>query len=342
MIDFQFKPEIVTVGRDTSNMSHEEWQDYRQALKTLGGSDIGAALGLSKYTSPQELFYKKLGLYQKNFGYRMSVALGNSFEPTLRNMMKYHDFDDEVFAENIDRKTEIHEVAEFGCTLFPKKYPMLHHHLDGLIQYQGMAGTGHLELKWMSDFVRDMWADGIEPSYLAQTILNAHAPGLDYGVLGIFTGNHNVDVFVIEKNDDLFNSWVPILEDFWARFTEADKLIQEARDNDPSVPDEHLYQIVGYLEPEVVEENMAPYVDFMSERAKMLQHEEVIIGSNEDFNMLAKYKDHHKQELSAKAKKGEIKAYFIQRLADEEAGKIDMEDEGSVTNRKTVRINMKK
>lgn len=48
---------------NTNELSHEEWLAARQ--NTIGGSDIGAIMGLSPYSSPAQLYVEKKGLIER-------------------------------------------------------------------------------------------------------------------------------------------------------------------------------------------------------------------------------------------------------------------------------------
>jgi hypothetical protein len=330
-------------------MSHEQWQSYRNEIKTLGGSEIGAALGLSKYTSNIELYYKKLGLFQVSFGYRISMAMGNMMEPTLQNVMQYHDLDEAVFAENMDKNRKQHKVKNEKHTLYPLEWPMLHAHLDGLIRYKGLKGTGVLELKWQSSFTIDMYESGISPEYLAQVLIYAHALGLDFGVLGIFTGNHQINVHMIERSEELVGKWRPILEDFWVRLLKARTDIKRAREIDPNIDDASLYAIASVHEPQPFEENAQPWMSFMTERAKTLELENQITATDEMHDYLDGYREAMLGTKGLKKDIDEAKAMFMKALIDADAGKITFADGSSVTFRwneryqkNILKVNLKK
>lgn len=52
-----YKPNVVV---DTTNLTEEEWLDYRRG--GIGGSDVSIIFGVSHFRTCRELYYDKLGI----------------------------------------------------------------------------------------------------------------------------------------------------------------------------------------------------------------------------------------------------------------------------------------
>ncbi len=68
---------------ETQGLSHEEWLKWR--MKGIGGSDVAAILGISKWKSALELWLEKTGQADDSFTDNEAMMWGRIMEPILRN-----------------------------------------------------------------------------------------------------------------------------------------------------------------------------------------------------------------------------------------------------------------
>lgn len=329
---------IVKIGQDVSKMSYQEWQAYRESLSSVGGSEIGAILGFDKYTSNVEMFYKKLGLFQKTWDYRLAPALGNHFEAKIVELMRYYDADEQQFAKNIDNKTVTMRTRVYKKTLFPLEFSgKAHLNLDAFINIPDRKGFGVLEVKRSSTFALDMHINRLNPSYLAQAIFYAGALGLPYSVLCVVADNA-VEVFIIDSSPEQYEAFKPTVIDFIQRLSEARKILA----NLPIDADESIkYASVAHLEPEPFDEQGAPYLQFLTERAKFIENETPLEGDVLDFEQAVAYMKIASSIKGLEDEKVSIKNYFLKRFLEADTTKIQIDGLGSVTNRKGLRFNLK-
>lgn len=332
----------VTLGTDYSKFNHEQWQEYRSKLTTIGGSEVGAVLGIDKYTSPQELFYRKLGLYQKTFDYRLPMAMGTHFEPLIVELVRYHDYDEATFAEQIDKKIVVNQTKPLKKTLFSEDLPGYHLNIDGLVKMNGLKGFGVLEVKYMSQFVLDMWKDSIPPQYFAQAVVYAGALQLPYAVLAIQNGSHSLAVYVVENSTEIYNRWLPDLIAFRKRVDDAIEAIERCKEEHGlEITDADLYAVAGEFEPPVTPDSAKPYLEFMSERAIELETETVSLPTDEELKLITQFKEIKEKKKQTEELENYIRAVFVKRMTEDSIAKIDLGEQGSVTYRKGLRFNVK-
>jgi len=154
MGDMRREPTLLlpaTAGRD-------EWLAARTG--GIGGSDVGAIVGLNRYTSPTKLFYQKLGIIP---GDEMNAAMewGNRLETPVR----------EKFA---DEHPELLVTAGPGLVCHPDR-PWQMATVDGLIRDADGSGPARIfEAKTGDDTHdhEDQWGepgtDQVPPTYLCQ------------------------------------------------------------------------------------------------------------------------------------------------------------------------------
>ena len=92
--------------------THEEWLEERK--KSLGGSDVGAVLGMNEYSSPYTVWAEKTGKLPPFEGNEWT-RLGNDLE--------------EYVADRFSEKSGL-EVRRDSATWRNDKYPHLHANID--------------------------------------------------------------------------------------------------------------------------------------------------------------------------------------------------------------------
>ena len=103
----------VVVGK-TTEMTHQQWLDMRK--KSVGGSEIAAALGLSRWRSPFDVWAEKTGHVTKKDEATDAMRFGTLLEPVIR--------------KEFARRNGL-EVCECPYILAHKDYPLMTCNLDG-------------------------------------------------------------------------------------------------------------------------------------------------------------------------------------------------------------------
>jgi putative phage-type endonuclease len=115
-------------------------QEWHEARKGIGGSDIGALMGKSPWKSPFQLWAEKTGQLSDDIEPSMPMKLGTAFEPAIRQLFQ---------EENKDWLT-VHETGTWQS----KENSLLKANPDGIIEWKD-GELGVLEIK----FTRQYWDD---------------------------------------------------------------------------------------------------------------------------------------------------------------------------------------
>lgn len=176
--------------------NHEEWERFR--ANGLGGSDIGALLGLNKYKSKYELFLEKTGSGSKaGREESIPIKIGNRLESLVAEM-----FTNETGLKVYnDRKTYYH-----------KDHPFLLANID----YKITGERALLECKTTSAFLDREWNDDEVPaSYLCQIQHYLNVLDYDYAYIAVLIGNAKFIYKKVERDDEFIRMYTKEAIDFW-------------------------------------------------------------------------------------------------------------------------------
>lgn len=174
----------------------EEWDSLR--TKGVGGSDIGAILGINKYRSIVDVYLSKVE--NKKVEENNAMHWGTKLEPIIRTEFeKKHVGEYKVFTTN--------NSLEFG---------ILRANVDGIIYEYLNNKYGILEIKTANQFVKNEWENGTIPqSYYAQVQHYLAVTGFDFGIIAVLIGGNEYKEFYIEKNDEDIEVIINAANDFW-------------------------------------------------------------------------------------------------------------------------------
>ena len=186
------------------------WRDWRR--QGVGGSDIAALIGLSRYASPTSLFYSKLGLVDDHDD-TPRQRIGKRMESVLA-------------AEFTDR-TGLHVVEEQTWCQHPE-YEWARCTVDGMVSERPVGAAEIFEPIGVVEFKTDArfgWPDGIPPAIRAQVIWQMGVTQhLMAWVVVMFAG-FQVEVHEIAWDADAEADWVFMLAaaaEFWAHVEAQD------------------------------------------------------------------------------------------------------------------------
>jgi len=199
--------------------AREEWLQQRKA--GLGGSDIGAILGLSQYRTPVDVWMDKTG--------RAPAS-----EETLP--MRFGTYAEEFVAQEYTRKTGF-KVQRFNTMLRHPSAPLIGN-LDRLVIPEGQkiaALKGHirtdclLECKTASAFSAfkdEEWGeegtDKVPMSYLLQVAVYRILSGCHYADLAVLFGNQELRVYHLWSDAELEEMIVAKATEWWNAHIVAD------------------------------------------------------------------------------------------------------------------------
>jgi len=141
-----------------------EWHDLRNEVGVISGSEIGAILGLSPFTSAITLWAEKTGKLPRQTVGNTAMRLGQLVEPAIRELYKESHPD--------------HEVYEVG-TYAAKEDPWMHANPDGIC-FDTEGNPYILEIKHTA-----MYWDSIPEHYKAQVFWYMYVFGLKKTIFAV-------------------------------------------------------------------------------------------------------------------------------------------------------------
>jgi putative phage-type endonuclease len=178
----------------------------------IGGSDIGAILGLSPYRSPVEVWAEKVGTAQCA-GEAVHLRYGQHLEPFV--------------AREYERATGLVTHVHAGTIRHPL-HPHLFAHVDRLVSRDGqgvldaqgnVCATTLLECKTASAFSAAQWGragtDHVPHAYLVQCVWYTALTGCTEAHLAVLLGNSDLRVYRIGHDPALGERLVKSALDFW-------------------------------------------------------------------------------------------------------------------------------
>jgi len=183
---------------DIDKLSYADWLAVRRS--GIGGSDVAAAIGLSPWKSPIELWEEKvLGKTQpKNDN--DSMLWGRLLEPLIR--------------EEFSRRSGL-AVQPLGSMLQHPVHKFMLANLDGLV-LDPVRGPGVLEIKTASAFKTSEWDDKRCPDvYQLQVQHYLEVTGLSYAVIVVLIGGNTLRWVTVEPDKELTDNLVQLEKRFW-------------------------------------------------------------------------------------------------------------------------------
>lgn len=182
---------------ETGDMSHDDWLDWRR--KGIGGSDVAAICGLSRYKSALEVYLDKLGeIPPKEDNPKMKA--GRMLEP--------------VIADWFTEETGI-RVQEQKCIFQHKDYPFMLANIDRWV----IGENAGLEIKNTGEYSRHDWFDGqtevIPTEYQLQANHYMAVLGAERWYVAVLIGGWDFQWRVIERDEHLIKNLITIEQAFW-------------------------------------------------------------------------------------------------------------------------------
>ena len=169
-------------------------QDFSvDRCKYIGGSDIGAILGLSKFRTPVEVWMEKTGKETKQLD---SLHL------------RFGSFAEEFVASEYARSTGIELLHDESIYIHPT-HSFMSAHIDRFILGDGggKPPTRILECKTANPFARGEWGepgtDQVPMSYLCQCIWYMAITGIEQCDLAVLFGNSDFRIYEIVRDLEL-------------------------------------------------------------------------------------------------------------------------------------------
>ena len=178
----------------------------------IGGSDIGAILGLSKFKSPLEVWMEKTG---KEGNRKDSLPL------------RFGSFAESFVASEYSRATGYQLLHDESAHIHPQ-FSYMSAHIDRFVLGDGVdaSPTKILECKTANAFAKSEWgqvgSDEVPMSYLCQVIWYMGITGIDQGDLAVLFGNSDFRIYAIERDKTLEELIIQKAIHFWNEYVLKD------------------------------------------------------------------------------------------------------------------------
>lgn len=164
----------------------------------IGGSDIAAVLGMSRYKTPLKLWCEKTGKVEPaDLSNVEAVELGTELEQFVADMFT------KKTNKSVRKAPKVYQHTD---------YPYMVAHIDRLV-----TGTDELlECKTCSAFKSDEWTgEDIPQEYILQVMWYLGITGRSTGYIAVLIGGQKFVYKKIEFDSELFAEMVEKAKDFW-------------------------------------------------------------------------------------------------------------------------------
>lgn len=221
----------------------EDWLELR--TKGIGGSDVGAIMGLNKYTSALQIYKAKVLGQANDVSDKPAVRKGKDLEPVIRA---------NYFRPMMEQKN--FELVEVPYILINSKYPWLRANLDGIAFPKDVRLRKHTnnvvcEIKVVTEYAEVNWFGeeycGIPASYYAQVQEYMLVTDASYAILGaLFEKNWEMHYFKIPADKTFQEELIRKSKEFY----EYNMTLKNAPKLNPELDKEDI--IEGLIKTEAV------------------------------------------------------------------------------------------
>ena len=189
--------------RDIGQLNYQEWLEVRRS--GIGGSDAAAALGLSPWKSPIELWEEKV--------------LGKMQAKEDNEPMRWGRLLEPVISDEFAKRTG-YAVSACRSMLQAPQWHWMQANLDGLIEIPG-RGIGVFEVKTASAFKDSDWGGNNDSqprcpdAYALQVAHYLAVTGLEYAVICVLIGGNKLRWLTVERDAEFIGSLVELERRFW-------------------------------------------------------------------------------------------------------------------------------
>ena len=182
----------------TRNLSREEWLNVRGG--GIGSSDAAAAVGISPYKSPLELWLEKTGRQPApDLAANDAVFWGTALEHIIAN----------VYAERAGAK-----VRRLNSVLQHPNLPFMLANLDRVVQHP-TDGSGILEVKTAGLHSAIFWEDGIPEAYQCQVLHQLAVTNKEWCDVAVLIGGQDFRVYRVVRDVAKIADLIQREEKFW-------------------------------------------------------------------------------------------------------------------------------
>lgn len=237
---------------ETEGLSREEWLRYRKC--GIGGSDVAAILGISKWNSAISLWLDKTNQTNEPVEENEAMQCGTIMEPIIRNR----------FAE-VTGKT----VVEVKVMLQHPEHPFMLANVDGLTT-DDEGNPAILEIKTASEYKRSEWENDIPSYYQTQVQHYLCVTGVQKAYVAVLIGGNSFKVYEVDADAEIQSMLIAVEKDFWNKVQNMvrpemdgsdaaknllDSLYHGGIEEQIVMPDEAIEYVDAYIEACAEEDN---------------------------------------------------------------------------------------
>lgn len=237
---------------ETEGLSREEWLRYRKC--GIGGSDVAAILGISKWNSAISLWLDKTNQTNEPVEENEAMQWGTIMEPIIRNH----------FADVTGKK-----VVEVKAMLQHPEHPFMLADVDGLTT-DDEGNPAILEIKTASEYKRVEWENDIPSYYQTQVQHYLCVTGVQKAFVAVLIGGNSFKVYEVDADAEIQSMLIAVEKDFWNKVQNMirpemdgsdaaknllDSLYHGGISEEIVMPDEAIEYVDAYIEACAEEDN---------------------------------------------------------------------------------------
>lgn len=182
---------------ETEGLSKDEWLRYRKC--GIGGSDVAAILGISKWNSAISLWLDKTNQTNEPVEENEAMQWGTIMEPIIRKH----------FAEVTGKP-----VVEVKAMLQHPKHPFMLADVDGLTT-DDEGNPAILEIKTASEYKRSEWENDIPSYYQTQVQHYLCVTGVQKAYVAVLIGGNSFRVYEVDADAEIQSMLIAVERKFW-------------------------------------------------------------------------------------------------------------------------------
>ena len=192
---------VTNILVETAELSKEEWLRYRNM--GIGGGDVAALLGISKWKTELELWLEKTGQADALMQENEAMQWGTIMEPVIRKH----------FLEVTGKP-----VVEVKAILQHPAHPYMLANIDGLtVDDEGNPAI--LEIKTASEFKRGEWENGVPAYYQTQVQHYLCVTGIRKAYVAVLIGGNSFYIHQIDADAEVQRMLIALEGQFWDKVT---------------------------------------------------------------------------------------------------------------------------
>lgn len=190
---------------DTRKIERADWLEVRKT--GIGGSDAAAAVGLSPYKSPLELWMEKTG---------RDAALPKPDSKDTTHPTYWGTFLEPIVAAAYTQQTG-NRVRKVNAVLQHPQFPFMIANLDR--EVVGTPLVQVLECKTAGEFGAKLWQDGVPEDVQLQVQHQLAVTGKLAADVAVLICGQRLEVHHIKRDDDLISRLITLEARFWQYVT---------------------------------------------------------------------------------------------------------------------------